>query len=225
MQISVIIPTLNEEAVLEKTLSTLRERGQAEVIVVDGGSKDQTQAIARRYADRLLSSPPGRARQMNLGAEVAKGEVLLFLHADTLLPEHFTEILAQTLSDPSVVGGRFDVKLDGRRWIFRVVETLISFRSRLTRTATGDQAIFIRRQAFFALGKYPEVPLMEDIALSRKMKRAGRVACLRECVVTSSRRWEKNGVLRTIVLMWVLKLGYFAGIPPARLKAFYADTR
>lgn len=225
MRISVIIPTLNEASVIGRTLSSLRGNGAVETIVVDGGSTDGTQAIAHQYADRVLSSPPGRARQMNAGAEVASGDVFLFLHADTLLPADFAEVISRALARPAVLGGRFDVCLDGTGWIFRVIETFINLRSRLTRIATGDQGIFIRRAVFFELGGYPEVPLMEDLALSKKMKRAGEVACLREQVMTSARRWQKGGVLRTVLLMWVLRFCHFVGVSPVRLKAFYTDTR
>jgi rSAM/selenodomain-associated transferase 2 len=162
---------------------------------------------------------------MNVGAQTAAGEVLLFLHADTVLPQGFPEMLAQALADQKVVGGRFDVLLDAPGWPFRVIETFMNLRSRLTRISTGDQAIFVRRQTFLAVGGYPEVELMEDLELSRKLKRAGRIACLRTQVRTSARRWQRDGVVKTILLMWTLRLGHFLGIPPEHLKTFYADTR
>jgi rSAM/selenodomain-associated transferase 2 len=162
---------------------------------------------------------------MNAGAQVASGDVFLFLHADTVLPANFVEVISRALACPAVVGGRFDVRLDSAGWIFRMIETLINFRSRLTHIATGDQGIFIRRAVFLQLGGYPEIPLMEDLELSKKMKQAGEVACLQERVITSARRWQRNGVLRTVLLMWVLKLCHYVGVSPARLKAFYADTR
>lgn len=226
MQISIIIPTLNEVSVLGRTLSSISSGGGAtETIVVDGGSIDGTQTIAYQYADRVLSCAPGRARQMNAGAEVASGDVFLFLHADTLLPADFAEVISRALARPAVIGGRFDVRLDSTGWVFRVTEILINFRSRLTRIATGDQGIFIRRAVFLQLGGYPEMLLMEDLELSKKMKQAGEVACLKERVITSGRRWEKDGVLRTIVLMWMLRFCHLVGVSPVRLKAFYADTR
>jgi len=225
ISVSVIIPTLNEAAVLERALSASKKGGAMETIVVDGGSIDDTPAIARQHADHMLSCSPGRARQMNVGAEVASGDILLFLHADSLLPANFVEAIFRALARPAVIGGRFDVRLDGSGWIFRVIETLINFRSRLTQVATGDQGIFIQRTVFLRLGGYPQIPLMEDIELSRKMKRVGEVACLKERVITSARRWQQNGVLRTILLIWVLKFCHYVGVSPARLKAFYADTR
>jgi rSAM/selenodomain-associated transferase 2 len=162
---------------------------------------------------------------MNAGAQVATGEVLLFLHADTVLPHSFPTSLDQALSDPKVVGGRFDVRLDAEGWPFRMVEAFMNVRSRLTRISTGDQAIFVRRGTFLAVGGYPDVELMEDLELSRKLKRVGKIARLRERVITSARRWQRHGVFRTIFLMWTLRLGHFFGVPPERLKMFYADTR
>jgi len=225
MRISVVIPTLNEACNIGQTLAQVRQAGGCQIIAVDGGSDDGTPEIARRYADVVLSSPRGRARQMNAGAQVAAGEVLLFLHADTVLPRGFPEILAQAFIDPEVVGGRFDVGLDAQGWSFRMIETFMNMRSRLTRIATGDQAIFVRREIFLAVGGYPEVDLMEDVELSRKLKRMGKIACLHTKVVTSARRWQRDGVLKTIVLMWTLRLAHCLGVPPERLKMFYADTR
>jgi len=223
--ISVIIPTLNEAGNIAHTLALVRQRGECQLIVVDGGSADATIEIARREADLVLSSPSGRARQMNAGVQVATGEIVLFLHADTVLPQEFSFLVTQALADPQVVGGRFDVRLDAAGWPFRLVETLMNLRSRLTCISTGDQAIFARRDIFLTLGGYPEIALMEDLELSRKLKQVGRIACLRARVTTSARRWQRDGVLRTIVLMWTLRLGHFLGIPPERLKTFYADTR
>ncbi len=223
--VSVVMPTLNEAGTITQTLTQVRQAGECQTIVVDGGSGDGTLEIARLYADVVLSAPCGRARQMNAGARAAAGDVLLFLHADTVLPLGFPALLAQALADPGVVGGRFDVRLDAAGWPFRVIETLMNLRSRLTRISTGDQAIFVRRQTFLAVGGYPEVELMEDLEFSRKLKRVGHVACLRAQVMTSARRWQRDGVMKTIVLMWTLRLGHFLGIRPEHLKAFYADTR
>jgi rSAM/selenodomain-associated transferase 2 len=225
MWISVVLPTLNEASTIGRTLAQVRQAGGCQLIAVDGGSDDGTPEIACRYADVVLSSPCGRARQMNVGAQAAAGEVLVFLHADTLLPYGFPELLVQALVDPEVVGGRFDVCLEAQGWSFRVIETFMNARSRLTRIATGDQAIFVRRKAFLAVGGYPEVDLMEDVELSRKLKRIGKIACLRTKVVTSARRWQRHGVLRTILLMWALRFAHSLGVPPEHLKAFYTDTR
>ena len=225
MRVSVVIPTLNEAGGIAQALVRVRQAGECEIVVVDGGSNDGTPELARRHADVVLSSPRGRARQMNAGAQRAAGAVVLFLHADTVLPHGFAALLDHALSTPGVVGGRFDVRLDAPGWPFRLIETLMNLRSRLTRISTGDQAIFVRRDTFLALGGYPEVELMEDLELSRRLKRAGRIACLRARVTTSARRWQRHGVVRTIMLMWTLRLCHFLGVPPKHLKAFYADTR
>ncbi len=225
MNISVIIPTLNEAATIVEILCRLRRSGSCEVIVVDGGSDDGTLELARPRADLLLSAGRGRAKQMNVGARAASGQVLLFLHADTILPPGFPTLLERALHDPRVVGGRFDVRLDAAGWPFRMIETLINIRSRLSRIATGDQAIFVRRQTFLELGGYRETELMEDLELSYRLKRWGKLVCLRERIVTSARRWQRDGIVRTIVLMWVLRFLYFVGVSPNYLKTFYTDTR
>ena len=162
---------------------------------------------------------------MNRGAREASGDVLLFLHADTRLPPTAFSDIAGAMGDPRYVGGRFDVELDGKHWMLPLVGRLISYRSRLSKVATGDQALFARREVFQRMGGFADIPLMEDIAFCRALKRLGEVACLRSRVVTSARRWEVDGVWRTIFRMWTLKLLYLTGVSPARLKQFYADTR
>lgn len=219
------MPTLNEAAHIAQTLALVRQAGECELVVVDGGSSDGTFEIAQRHADLAVWAPRGRAKQMNIGARAATGEVLLFLHADTVLPNNFSALLHHALADATVIGGRFDVRLDAVGWRFRMIETLMNIRSRLSRISTGDQAMFVRREVFLALGGFPELELMEDIEFSRRLKRMGKIACLREQVKTSARRWRQGGVFRTIFLMWTLRLAYFLGVPPQRLKAFYADTR
>jgi rSAM/selenodomain-associated transferase 2 len=223
--LSVVVPTLNEEGVLAATLARARQPGVREIIVVDGGSTDATLATAMRGADLALAAPRGRARQMNAGAARARGDVLLFLHADTLVPEGFARAVIAACQEPAVIGGRFDVDLEPSSPLIRLTAALINRRSRLTRISTGDQAIFIRREAFERLGGYADIPLMEDVDLSRRMKRAGRIACLRRRVTTSARRWQQDGVVRTILLMWSLRLLYFCGVSPARLQRVYANTR
>lgn len=225
MDISVIIPTLNEAATIGETLRRLRSSASCEVIVVDGGSDDGTPELARPQADLVLSAGRGRATQMNVGARAASGQVLLFLHADTVLPPDFPALLENALRNPRVVGGRFDVRLDAEGRLFRIIETLMNLRSRLSRIATGDQAIFVRSRTFRELGGYREAELMEDLELSYRLKRQGELACLRERVVTSARRWQRDGIVRTIGLMWLLRLLYFIGVSPSYLKTFYADTR
>jgi len=209
----VVVPVLNEAAGIRaafEALAPLRARGH-EVIVVDGGSSDSTADIAAGLCDRVLSAPRGRAAQMNAGARAANGDMLLFLHADTRLPADFT------IPD-SAVWGRFDVRIDGRHPLLKVVACAMNLRSRLTGIATGDQAMFVRRAVFPG---FPEIPLMEDVALSKVLKQRGRPTCLHEKVTTSGRRWEERGVLRTILLMWRLRLLYFLGARPEDLARRY----
>ena len=192
------------------------------MIVADGGSRDGSAEIAARTPGvRLVSGDRGRARQMNAGAARAAGEILLFLHADTHLPPGAVEAVQDALADPSVVYGRFDVRFDRSGAAFRMIARLMNLRSRLTGISTGDQAIFVRRSAFERLGGYPEIALMEDIELTRRLKRIGRFAPLRLQVTTAARRWEENGIARTIVLMWTLRVLYFCGIGPDRLHRWY----
>jgi rSAM/selenodomain-associated transferase 2 len=224
-RLSIVVPTLDEAAHLADTLASCRGGAACEVIVADGGSSDATVRISRALADRVVDAPRGRALQMNAGAAVARGDVLLFLHADTHLPAGFDRAVLAALADPRVVGGRFDLSLQPSSPLIRLTAELINLRSRLSRIATGDQALFIRRELFAALGGYRPQPLMEDIELSAAMKRHGRVACLRQRVVSSSRRWRRDGVIRTILLMWTLRFLYFCGVSPQRLRRWYADTR
>jgi len=219
--ISVIVPTLNEAEGIAEVLRRARQPGVLEIIVVDGGSTDATRALARGLADAVCSAPQGRARQMNLGAQRAVGEILLFLHADTLLPDGFAAAVSAACRCLGIVGGRFDLELFPSSPLLRLTAFLINWRSRFSRIATGDQAIFVRRQVFECLGGYAEIPLMEDVELSRRLKRAGRLACLRQRVTTSSRRWRKHGVVRTIVLMWTLRALYWLGVSPERLRGMY----
>ena len=222
-RLSVIIPTLNEAAAIRPTLDSLqalRGRG-AEVIVTDGGSADGTPALAALLADRVLAAPKGRARQMNSGAEAAGGEVLLFLHADTRLPERADGMVLDGLAAGGRVWGRFDVHIEGRPWMLRVVAFCMNRRSRWTGVATGDQAMFVRREAFWALGGFPVQPLMEDIELSKRLRRLGPPLCLRERAATSGRRWESRGVWRTIWLMWRLRWLYWRGVAAEKLAEAY----
>lgn len=225
MRLSVIIPALNEEKSMAATLESVMAVGPHEIIVVDGGSTDRTRAICRDFGIEAFSSPRGRARQMNLGARQATGEVLLFVHADTRLPLSASYDILHALTDSRIVGGRFDVSLDGGHRMLKIIGAMINLRSRVGKSATGDQAIFIRRDIFAELGGYPDVPLMEDVALARGLKRRGRVACLRSRVVTSARRWEAEGIWRTIFKMWALKSLYLLGFSPFHLKRYYRDAR
>ena len=222
-RISIIIPALNEAAGIAETLRALqplRARGH-EVIVADGGSTDGTMEIARPLADRVIASERGRALQQNAGAGAAAGGILLFLHADTRLPPDAGRRIIDGLAAAGRGWGRFDVRLSGRHPLLRVVERMMNLRSRATGIATGDQAIFVRRDWFRRAGGFPNIPLMEDVALSAALRRMGPPLCLRERVVTSSRRWEERGVLRTILLMWRLRAEYALGADPARLAERY----
>lgn len=225
MRISVIMPVLNEEKAIGPALTALTALKPHEIIVVDGGSGDRTREVCAQSGAKVLITGAGRARQMNRGALEASGAVLLFLHADTRLPASAFADIAVALSETRYLSGRFDIELDSDRWLLKVIGRMINLRSRLTRVGTGDQAIFVRREVFSELGGFPDLPLMEDIAFCRSLKRLGDVACLRSKVVTSARRWESDGVLRTIFKMWTLKLLYLAGVSPVRLKRYYADTR
>jgi rSAM/selenodomain-associated transferase 2 len=223
LTLSIIIPALDEAAGIAATLAALgdfRQRG-AEVIVVDGGSGDATVERARPLADRVLAAPRGRAAQMNAGAAAASGDVLLFLHADTTLPANADGLLHYGLADSGRVWGRFDVAIDGKNPLLKLVSGLMNWRSQLTGIATGDQAIFVRRDTFAAVGGFPDIPLMEDIALSKQLKRIGRPLCLAARARTSGRRWTQNGVARTILLMWRLRLAYALGAEPAALARRY----
>jgi rSAM/selenodomain-associated transferase 2 len=222
VRISIIMPVLDEASLIVAALTRLqplRTQGH-EVVVVDGGSSDGTAALSGSLADNTIQAPRGRAAQMNAGAAIAAGEAFLFLHADTQLPEHADKIVLAALADRA--WGRFDVKIDSSRRLLAVVGFMMNLRSRLTGIATGDQAIFVSRAAFNASGGFPLIALMEDVALSAKLKRAGAPACLSAKVLTSGRRWEKRGVLSTIVLMWRLRLAYFLGADPAELAKTYA---
>ncbi len=224
MSLSIIIPCLNEAEGIAGTLETLqplRHRG-VEVIVVDGGSSDGTVAQAAPWADQVLTAARGRAVQMNAGAACAQGEILLFLHADCRPPEEADGLIINGLSRERKSWGRFDVRIDGKHPLLRAIEALMSLRSRLTGIATGDQGLFVTRSLFEAAGRYPEIALMEDIALSRRLKRFGAPLNLRHVIVTSGRRWEKHGVLRTILLMWRLRLYYWLGADPKELALRYA---
>ncbi len=221
-QLSIIIPVLNEADSIAPTLqslASLRSRG-VQVIVVDGGSLDDTVARASPLADHVLDSANGRARQMNAGAAVATGTTLLFLHADTRLPTGADlQALAAVLR--GAVWGRFDVSIEGTLPMLRVVGALMNLRSRYTGIATGDQAIFVRADSFARVGGFPDQPLMEDIEISKRLKQLAPPACLRARVVTSGRRWETYGVWRTILLMWYLRWRYWRGESPEQLKRAY----
>lgn len=222
-RLSLVVPTLNEAAGIVAALDALaplRLRGH-EVIVVDGGSGDDTVALALPRADRVLVAPRGRATQMNAGAEVARGGIFVFLHADTLLPKDAERAIIEGLAASGRAWGRFDASIDGSSPLLPVVAFFMNWRSRLSGIATGDQAIFVRSEAFRRAGGFPSLALMEDVSISRILKRRSPPLCLRERVVTSGRRWERGGVVRTVVRMWWLRLRFFFGAEPARLARSY----
>ena len=223
MKLSIIVPVLNEgegiSAMLD-SLAPLRTHG-AEVLVVDGGSSNSTLEQARPGADCVLCTTRGRARQMNAGAARASGDVLLFLHADTRLPAGADRLVIEGLRGSQRAWGRFDVTIAGRKRLLPMVAFFMRVRSRLTGIATGDQAIFVRRDAFQAVGGFPPIPLMEDIALCRALKRVGRPLSLRERVVISGRRWDEHGIARTVLLMWGLRVAFFLGADPEKLARRY----
>lgn len=220
-QLSIIIPVLNEAGELAEKLQALQGlRDRCQLLLVDGGSDDGSPSVATGLVDQVLHSPPGRGRQMNFGAARADAAILLFLHADTRLPPDATTLLENAMAQ-GYQWGRFDVRFDSSRAVFELIAFMMNWRSRLTGIATGDQALFVTRQAFAAAGGFPEIALMEDISLSARLKKQGRPCCLRATVTTSARRWQRYGVWKTILLMWRLRLAYFFGADPARLAAHY----
>ena len=235
MPISVIIPTLNEEQTIVATLAHTAALGFDELIVVDGGSLDQTPVLVESYRRRTQSSafsalqwvtaPCGRARQMNEGAKASRGDILLFLHADTQLPDDAKTVIDATLADERMVGGRFDVRFDRPSMWGSLISKTMNWRSRLSGLATGDQALFVRRPLFEQMGGFADIPLMEDIEFSRRLKRKGKTAALTATVTTSFRRWEQQGPLRTILLMWILRFLYGIGVSPHHLAHLYTAVR
>lgn len=227
MRFSIILPVLNEEAILEEQLAhltRLRARHDCELIVVDGGSQDATASIARRYA-KVIALQRGRAVQMNAGAKIATGDVLIFLHADTRLPDDVFVAIEKALLAPEVVGGAFRVCFNCDRWPYRIVAFSINLRSQLRASFTGDQAYFMRAASFHAAGGYPDQPLMEDLEIISRLRRFGKVVLLPQYVITSARRHEKLGLLRSILFMWYLRTLYKFGVSPAQLQRMYIDIR
>jgi rSAM/selenodomain-associated transferase 2 len=232
--VAVVIPTLNEASVIENTLHLTRRLGFEEIIVVDGGSTDPTRVIVDSMACspdvgltpiRCLTAPAGRATQLNAGARACGHDVLLFLHADSRLPVGAKRLIEFALADPQVAGGRFNVQFDHPSMWGRVISLLMNLRSRVSRISTGDQAMFVRRYVFQQLDGFHDIPIMEDIEFSARLKRTGRTVALRSHVTTSFRRWQQRGPFRTILLMWALRLLYWIGVSPHRLARFYVDVR
>lgn len=219
MKISIIMPVLNEAEQIADRLQHLiqTQSGDYEIIVVDGGSSDNSVELAHQYAHRVITSPRGRALQMNAGAACSQADTLLFLHADTMLPENVVDLLAGI----EYSWGWFSVRLSGEGFMFRIIEAMMNLRSRLTSVATGDQSIFVSRSLFNEVGGFPVIALMEDIAMSKRLRTLSSPVCLKQQVVTSSRRWQQRGTFKTIFLMWCLRALYLLGVSPARLEKLY----
>ena len=232
MSIAVIIPVLNEQNALPSLLNALLPLGFEEIILVDGDSHDRTVEVARTLLStashshyRIISGPKGRGTQMNAGAAQATTDILLFLHADTQLPRNARNVVEQALSHPHGVGGRFDVRFPQDRGYAWMVSRMMNHRSRLSGICTGDQSMFVRRTVFESMGGFADIPLMEDIEFSRRLKQKGTVVALKETVTTSFRRWEQHGPLRTIVRLWIFRFLYWVGWDPHRLQRYYAHVR
>lgn len=222
--ISVIIPTLNEAAGIPRSIASAVQEPDIEVIVVDGGSRDGTVQVARRQGAATLEVPAGRGRQMNAGAEASSGEYLVFLHADTILPPNYASLVRRLLASPDVVAGAFRLGIEGRRRSLRWIETGANWRSRWLQLPYGDQALFVRSRLFSEMGGYSDLPIMEDYDLVRRLARKGRVALAPDAVVTSARRWEQLGVVRTTLLNQVMLTGHLLGLSPRKMAAFYRRT-
>jgi len=219
--ISIIIPALNEESVLASTLESIRASCALEVILVDGGSIDGTQKVAHAHGAKILFSPPGRAKQMNCGAAAALGNILLFLHADTLLPPQFERLIQGVLAHRGVVAGAFELRIDSPSTILRGIERMANWRSRRLHMPYGDQALFVRAELFHSIGGFSELPIMEDFELMRQLRRKGRIEMIPEPALTSARRWEQAGILRTTLANQVAIAAYLMGMPPARIACWY----
>ncbi|MBI5327641.1 MAG: TIGR04283 family arsenosugar biosynthesis glycosyltransferase [Deltaproteobacteria bacterium] len=220
MSISVIIPTLNEEDNLEHTLKSVGQ--DAEIIIADAGSSDSTIKIANGFTDKIIMSEKGRGAQMDNGARMATGDIFLFLHADTRLPDGWMEKVAEALKDAKVVGGGFRLKINSGKFSFSIIEAIVNLRSRRLGFIYGDQAIFVRRDVFLSVGGFMGLPLMEDVDLMRRLKKVGKVILVDAQASTSPRRWEKRGVLRTTLRNWMFLSLYYLGVSPQKLyKCYY----
>lgn len=224
MDISVVIPVMDEAAVIEKVLRELNKDVTTETIVSDGGSNDATVAIAGRFA-KIVHSLPGRGTQMNSGAEAATGDIILFLHADTVLPDQWKEKVLSSMNDKAMVAGAFSLSIDSNRFSLRVIAAAANIRSRLSRTPYGDQGIFVRRAAFEKADGFKNIPIMEDVDLMRRLGKIGRIVILKDKVMASARRWEREGVVYTTFRNWLLLSLYYMGVAPEKLYKFYQAVR
>ncbi|HLO85587.1 MAG TPA: TIGR04283 family arsenosugar biosynthesis glycosyltransferase [Nostocaceae cyanobacterium] len=219
--ISIIIPTLNEAGNIKNAIASTQPSTNTEVIVVDGGSTDDTVEITKNCGVKVISSPPGRATQMNTGALAASGEILLFLHADTRLPADFDVMIRTSLQQPGVVAGAFRLQIDAPQWGLRLVEWGVKWRSQLWQMPYGDQAIFITKSIFKQVGCFPQLPIMEDFELIRNLKNIGKITILPASVLTSARRWQKKGILQTTLINQIVVLAFFLGVPPVKIRDWY----
>ena len=222
--ISIIIPVLNEAEIIQSILNELQQYSQVEIIVVDGGSQDNTVALAQQTGVKLISVPQkGRAAQMNAGADIARADILLFLHADTKLPSNFVELVVKTLEPANVVAGAFELAIDGSASSLRWIELLVKMRSRLFSLPYGDQAIFISKKAFINSGGFADLAIMEDFEFIKRIRKQGRIAIVPATVVTSGRRWQELGVWKTTLINQAIIAGYYLGIPVNKLSNFYRN--
>ncbi|ATX81806.1 transferase 2, rSAM/selenodomain-associated [Mariprofundus ferrinatatus] len=225
LTVAAVVPVLNEAALLSVLIDRLRSLNLDECVIVDGGSSDSTCTMLEKSGLTWISSEAGRAKQMNAGSAMCKADIILFIHADTFLSSSCLEALREVCKRSEVIAGRFNLRLSGKQSIYRVIESMINLRSRISKISTGDQCIFVRRAQFEAMGGFTDIPLMEDVELSMRLKRQGEIACLREQVVTSSRRWEQFGPMNTLLLMWKLRILFWMGVAPDKLAVMYRDAR
>ncbi len=224
-KISIVIPVLNEAATIQETLTRIQNASDVEVIVVDGGSQDETVALAQSVGVKVIAATSGRASQMNAGAAVATGSILLFLHADTHLPPAFDTLVRQVLQNTGTIAGAFELRIDAELWGIRLIEKMVNWRSRFLSLPYGDQAIFLKASIFKEIGGFPNLPIMEDFELMRRLKRYGKIAIAPAPVLTSGRRWQKLGVVRTTLINQLIIISYFLGVPPAKLARWYRQRR
>jgi rSAM/selenodomain-associated transferase 2 len=225
IKFSVIIPALNEANAIKNVLLHLKSYPELEVIVVDGGSEDKTVAIAESLGCKVLNSPRGRAIQMNAGAAISTGNILLFLHSDTILPTNFPPMIVEAFQKPGIVGGAFELSIDAKIRGIRLVEMMVNLRSHCFSLPYGDQAIFIKAEIFNKIGGFPIQPIMEDFVLIRQLRTIGKIAIISKPVITSGRRWQQLGIIKTTVINQLMILGYYLGVSPEKLAAFYRKNR